>query len=152
MKKNYSNLYRAAVCAGSVIALTACNAGEKQVDPEVSPAPDTQTHAPEKHGLDALMDMKTQIELSRKDLARRLGVEQDSVTLSGSKPVNWGSGALGCPEPGMNYTQALVPGILIFLRVGNDVYGYHAIPGGKPFYCPRERAEKPVFGQGADMT
>ena len=93
-----------------------------------------------------------QIAFSKQDLAARLDVELDAVNLSGARPVTWRSGALGCPEPGMNYTQALVPGVLIFLRVGNEVHGYHAKHGGKPFYCPRERAEQPVFGQGADMT
>jgi len=65
---------------------------------------------------------------------------------------DWRSGALGCPEPGMNYTQALVPGALIILAVGKETHGYHAKLGGKPFYCPSERAEEPVYGQDSDMT
>ncbi|MEE8339537.1 MAG: hypothetical protein V3R56_05290 [Xanthomonadales bacterium] len=96
--------------------------------------------------------MSEQIAFSKKELAQRLGIEPDSITLSGARQVNWRSGALGCPEPGMNYTQALMPGALIFLKVGNEVHGYHAKHGGKPFYCPQDRAEQPVFGQGADMT
>ena len=52
----------------------------------------------------------------------------------------------------MMYTQALVPGALIFFRADNEVHGYHAAHGGKPFYCPRNRAEQPVFGTGADQT
>jgi hypothetical protein len=143
---------RATLYAGFVLAMTACNTGEKPMVSEISPAQDTPTAAPEKEAPVAPMDMKTQIEFSRKDLAQRLGIELDSVTLSGANPVNWRTGALGCPEPGMNYTQALAPGVLIYLRVGNEAYGYHAKPGGKPFYCPRERAEKPVFETGADVT
>jgi len=52
----------------------------------------------------------------------------------------------------MNYTQALVPGVLIFLQAGNEVHGYHAKIGARPFYCPRQRSEQPVTGKGADMT
>jgi len=152
MKKQYSVLFRAALCTGSVMAVTACDSGEKQVVSELSPAQDTPTVAPENDTPVTPMNMKTQIEFSRTDLAQRLGIELDSVTLSGSSPVNWRSGALGCPEPGMNYTESLVPGVLIFLKVGNEAHGYHAKVGGEPFYCPRERAEKPAFGTGADVT
>jgi len=152
MKKQHSILFRAALFTGSVLAITACNGGEKPAVSELSPAQDIPTVAPEKEAPAAPMDMKTQIEFSRIDLARRLGIELDSVALSGASPVNWRTGALGCPEPGMNYTQALVPGFLIFLKVGNEAHGYHAKVGGEPFYCPRERAEKPAFGTGADVT
>ena len=152
MGKTDVNLMRAAVCVGFVIGLTACNGTGEQVSPELSLTEDAQTVTPGKEISAAPMDQSQQIEFSKKELAQRLGIEPDSIALSGARQVNWRSGALGCPEPGMNYTQALVPGVLIFLRVGNEVHGYHAKQGGKPFYCPRERAEQPVFGQGADMT
>ena len=100
----------------------------------------------------APLSLNQQILAAREDLAARLGLAPDLVTLSGARPVNWRSGALGCPQPGMSYTDVLVPGALIYLRANGEVYGYHARQGGEPFYCPRERAEKPVFGRGADMT
>jgi len=152
MKEKYLNLFRVALCAGSVVAVTACGTSEQGVDPAPPPAQDKQEVTREKEISAEPMDHKAQIEFSRKDLAQRLGVELDSVTFSGARPVDWRSGALGCPEPGMNYTQALVPGVLIYLRVGNEAHGYHAKRGGQPFYCPRERAEKPVYGQGVDVT
>lgn len=147
-----SILLRAVLCTGCVIAVTACNAGENQAISGFSPAPDLQTAAPEKGQSVAPMDLKAQVEFSRKDLSQRLGIELAAVTISAESAVNWRSGALGCPEPGMNYTQALVPGVLIILTVGKEAHSYHAKLGGKPFYCPRERAEKPAFEQGADMT
>jgi hypothetical protein len=98
------------------------------------------------------MMFNEQMAFALEDLSKRLDMPKEDITFSGARPVNWRSGALGCPEPGMMYTQALVPGALIFFRVGNDVHGYHAREGGEPFYCPRDRAEQPVFGQGADMT
>lgn len=96
------------------------------------------------------MSPKEQIEFSKQDLVTRLGLGIDAIKVSGATPVNWRSGALGCPEPGVSYTDVLVPGILIYLRVGNAIYRYHSIPNGQPFYCPNDRAEPPAVGPGAD--
>jgi len=101
--------------------------------------------------LAAPLTLRAQVELAMEDLAQRLDVGTDQIELSGARPVNWRSSALGCPEPGMQYAQVLVPGALIFLRANGATHGYHARFGDKPFYCPRERAEQPVFGQGADQ-
>lgn len=118
--------------------------------PDPSGQPGEGDQAPEQ-ALAAPLSLRAQVELAMQDLAQRLDVETDQIGLSGARPVNWRSSALGCPEPGMQYTQALVPGALIFLRANGATHGYHARFGDKPFYCPRERAEQPVFGQGADQ-
>ena len=152
MKKTDVSLLRAAVCAGFALGLTACNGSGKQLAPGLSLAQDAQAVKQEMEVPAAVMNLNQQIEFSRKVLAQRLGIEEDSIALSGARQVNWRSSALGCPEPGMSYTQALVPGALIYFRVGDEVHAYHAKHGGKPYYCPLERAEQPVFGQGADMT
>lgn len=87
------------------------------------------------------------VEFARNDLAQRMDADPASIKLLGTHEVEWRSGALGCPEPGMNYTQAIVPGLLIRLGVGNDEFDYHAKIDGKPFYCPRERSELPALNQ-----
>ena len=152
VRKTDVNLSRAAACAGFVIGLTACHGTEEQVSPGLSQTEDTGTIVAEMEISPAAMNLNDQIEFSKKELVQRLGIDSESITLSRARQVNWRSGALGCPEPGMNYTQALVPGTLISFKVGNEVHRYHAKHGGKPFYCPRERAELPVLGQGADVT
>ena len=91
------------------------------------------------------MSKQQQILLARQDLASRLELKLDDVSLSGATPVRWRSGALGCPKPGMQYTEALVSGVLIMLRVGNTAYRYHAIPTGEPFHCPDSQAEAPYM-------
>lgn len=96
------------------------------------------------------MDTRKQIAFSIEDLAERLDINPTTVNFSGATPVNWRSGALGCPEPDMNYTQALVPGVWIMLKVDKTVYRYHAANGSPPFFCPDDRAEPPVTGPGAD--
>jgi hypothetical protein len=63
------------------------------------------------------------------DLAERLGIEPDAVTVAAAQAVTWPDGSLGCPEPGMMYTQALVDGTLVVLEAGGRRYEYH---GGNP--------------------
>lgn len=96
------------------------------------------------------MTPRKQIDFSKQDLATRLGLEADMIKVSGATSVHWRSGALGCPKPGMSYTDALVPGVWIVLQVNNRAYRYHAIPFGQPFYCPDERAEAPATTPGLD--
>jgi hypothetical protein len=90
------------------------------------------------------LSLQQQIDFAISDLAQSRGVERDAVTASTAQRVSWRSGAIGCPVPGMNYTQALVPGSLIILKVGEKQFEYHARNGGPPFYCPADRVESPV--------
>jgi len=75
------------------------------------------------------------IEQAKTDLAGRLGVQPGQITLVSSEEVTWPDGSLGCPQPGMHYTQALVDGTRIILAAGGKQYNYHA--GGRrgPFLC-----------------
>ena len=146
------NLLRAAVCVGFVIGLTACNGTEEAVSPGRALAEETQVVMPEKKMPGAPMKLSEQIKFSKMDLAKRLGIEPEAITLTGARQVNWRSGALGCPEPGMNYTQALVPGVLILLQVEDKSFDYHAKNDAKPFYCPRERVEAPASILAEDLA
>lgn len=148
--KDKHRLFRNPVLAVSMAAvLSACGGGtESQAPPAAAPvARDTAGPAA---SLPRKLSVQEQIALGRVDLARRLGLEAEAVTLSGATPVNWRSGALGCPEPGMSYTEALVPGTWIIFKVGETVHRYHAALNSEPFYCPDDRAEPPAAGAGAD--
>jgi hypothetical protein len=71
------------------------------------------------------------------DLAGRLGIEPDAVTVIDARAVTWPDGSLGCPEPGMMYTQVLVDGMLVVLEAGGRQYEYH---GGDPlFLCEQPK-------------
>ena len=145
-------LVRAVLCAGTLIALTACNTGDRPGDLAHSPAQGDHLPPPDKGRSAAPMELEAQIDFSRNDLSQRLGIETGAITVSSANLVTWRSGALGCPQQGMHYTQALVPGVRIILVVGKEVHDYHAKQGGKPLYCPPERAEEPASEPGADMT
>ena len=69
------------------------------------------------------------------DQAMRAGVEVSQVTVVGYADVTWRDGSLGCPKPGMMYTQALVPGSQLILQVGDRLSSYHAAQGKPYSYC-----------------
>jgi len=75
---------------------------------------------------------------ARVDLAERLGVEPEEIEVVTAERVTWPDGSLGCPEPGMSYTQALVEGSRVVLGHDDRVYVYHAGNDDQPFLCPSE--------------
>lgn len=75
------------------------------------------------------------VEAAIDDLASRLGVPRASISVVSHEETEWNDGSLGCPQPGMSYTQALVPGYRIVLRHAGTDYAYHGRTGGAPFYC-----------------
>ena len=68
--------------------------------------------------------------------ARHLGVEQGDLTLLDWSLVTWPNGAMGCPKPGMMYTQALVPGFIVRFQHGGETVTVHAAEGGNPAFVP----------------
>ncbi len=63
------------------------------------------------------------------------GVPEDEITIVTAESVTWSDGSLGCPEPGMAYTQALVPGYRVVLDVAREEIHYHAGSDGEFFAC-----------------
>jgi len=80
------------------------------------------------------------------DLAARLGVDPGEITTLSAVLVVWPNGALGCPQPGMQFTQVPVDGSVIELGAGGRVYRYHSGGSRTPFLCDQPLAEKPPSG------
>ena len=85
------------------------------------------------------------------DLATRTGVASSAITINKASVVEWGSSALGCPKEGMNYTQAIVPGVLLILESDDVLYRYHGRSDSKLSYCPPDRAQEPAYGPGKEF-
>lgn len=66
------------------------------------------------------------VEAAQADLAQRLAVSSDEIQVVKVESVMWSDGSLGCPQPGMMYTQAVVPGYQITLSAEGQEYDYHA--------------------------
>jgi len=73
-------------------------------------------------------------------------VDESAVQVVRAEAVTWRDGSMGCPEPGMMYTQALVPGYKVVLSAGGGEYHFHANRSGSYTLCPAERVEEPAPG------
>jgi hypothetical protein len=69
------------------------------------------------------------------DLADKLSIERQSITVVSAEAVTWNDGSLGCPKPGEFYTQALVPGYRVILEASGKQVNYHASEKGYFFRC-----------------
>jgi hypothetical protein len=139
--------YVAAGVVGTVLLLGGCgsesdpptNAGQ---EPSVSPSTQPPTPGPSTPSGPA----QGPVEQAKSDLAGRLGIPVEAVTMVSSEEVTWPDGSIGCPQPGMRYTQVLVNGSRIVLAAGGKQYHYHS--GGRrgPFLCTNP--QPPVPGGG----
>lgn len=66
------------------------------------------------------------VDLAKGDLARRLGVGVEEVTLVSAEAVEWPDASLGTPQPGMVYAQVITPGYKIILSARGQEYAYHS--------------------------
>ena len=57
------------------------------------------------------------------------------VVVTKAEAVTWPDGSLGCPEPGMFYTQALVDGYWIVVEAGGQALDYRVSGGGNFRIC-----------------
>lgn len=152
MNRNSKRLTKLSLCT-LIFTCTACQNNEMQQADEMKGA-DKKSHAMNKSEMRTVPDDVTldqQIKDAVMDLASRTGVAADAIIVREARSVNWGSGAVGCPEPGMNYTQAMVPGLLLLLEADGTIYHYHGQQGRSLMFCPSERAEAPAFGQGQEI-
>jgi len=85
----------------------------------------------------------TSVEAATADLANRLGVGPDDITVVEARDVTWPDSSLGCPQPGQNYTQVLSEGFLVVLEVDGQQHEYHAGPDGRAFFCAEPSAPAP---------
>ena len=129
----------------SVFALTACAGGaatstppeptpERTAEPEPTAEPRAPTADISEAGLAALVARA----------AEEAGVAINEVRVVTAEEVTWSDGSLGCPQPGMAYTQALVPGFRVVLEIGGDELSFHAAQGGEFQFC--EDPQPPVEG------
>jgi len=69
------------------------------------------------------------------DAASGAGVDASEVQVVTAEAVTWPDGALGCPEPGMMYTQALVPGFRVVVEINGEELHFHASESGDFAFC-----------------
>ena len=113
---------------------------------------------PEEESISLLPDNQEHralVGVAMSDLAARLEVPLEEIGFLGIRLVTWPDASLGCPRPGMNYTQATREGYQIYLRSGGRRYAYHSGLAGPSFFCERPTLpvdEKIDPGAGSDRN
>ena len=75
------------------------------------------------------------VDLSKKDLANRLQLDVEKISLVKTEQVMWPDSALGCPAPGKVYAQGKVPGFQIWFEVEGVEHIYHTDWIGQVVLC-----------------
>jgi hypothetical protein len=78
------------------------------------------------------------VQMATQDLAGRLGIQPGAIAFLEFKAVVWPDGGMGCPQPGVAYTQVQTEGYLIRLGYEGKVYQYHGGGTKTPFLCEKE--------------
>lgn len=69
------------------------------------------------------------------DAGRRTGVAPAALIVTQAQAMTWNDGSLGCPEPGMFYTQALVDGYWIIVEADDQALDYRVQSNGMLRVC-----------------
>lgn len=69
------------------------------------------------------------------DAAKRFKVAESAVVLTRAEQVTWPDGSLGCPQPGLMYTQMLVEGFRVAAKTTEGELLYHTDSRGNVVNC-----------------
>lgn len=75
------------------------------------------------------------IETAKNDLAKRLDINVDDVTLAALESEEWPDSSLGCPAQDTDYLMVLVNGFRITLEVDGETFIYHTDMTGQVIMC-----------------
>ena len=79
--------------------------------------------------------LETLVQLAKADLAQRLSISTDQVSLVETTEAEWSDSSLDCPQPGISYLQVITPGYRILLEVNGTQYEYHSNRATYVVYC-----------------
>lgn len=88
-----------------------------------------------------------QVDMAKADLAQRLDVGPEAIEVVLVEARVWPDASMGCPQPGMVYTQVPQDGLLIRLQVEGQIYDYHSGGTRDPFLCEQEWKGTQGFGE-----
>jgi hypothetical protein len=80
-------------------------------------------------------DCETPVDAARRDLATRLEIPLEQVSVLSQTEITWPDRSLGCPRKGMMYPQVITNGSQLILQVAGRSYFYHSAVDRPYFYC-----------------
>ncbi len=85
---------------------------------------------------------------ARETLAVRIGVAASQIEVLSVEEVMWSNTSLGCPEPGRQYSDVIVPGFRIILEYEGRKYEYHTNEDGTMVVtCSNTQAQPDLIGK-----
>src|SRR5438445_5092114 len=78
-----------------------------------------------------------------KEAATLAKVDREQLVIARAESVVWNDGSLGCPEPGMMYTQGLVNGYWVVIEAAGQKYDFRVGSGGSFRLCPPGQGQPP---------
>lgn len=79
------------------------------------------------------------------DLLSRTGGDRAEIEVVKAEAVTWPDGSIGCPQPDMMYTQALVDGYQVIFASNGQTYDYHLSQSGFFVLCQNSLPGKPII-------
>jgi hypothetical protein len=120
--------------------------GEPEIVPTENPLELERT--PEATEMPSTPPVEKFVTLAKADLASRLNVKADKITLVKSAEKLWLDAALGCPRPGVFYPSGRVPGFQIWLEAEGKEYVYNTDFNGTLILCPELNPDVPGLDTG----
>jgi hypothetical protein len=77
------------------------------------------------------------IDKVKADLASRLGISEEEISVVSAEAKTWSDSSLGCPEEGVAYMQVLTPGYQIILEYDGTRYDYRTGDMGRILLCKK---------------
>lgn len=109
-----------------------------RVDAEATPAEDEAQPEPELQATGSVSVTGLPSDLLNAvldDASQRTGVAPEALIVTQAEAMTWNDGSLGCPEPGMFYTQALVDGYWIIIDADGQMLDYRVQSSGALRVC-----------------
>jgi hypothetical protein len=78
------------------------------------------------------------------EAAKLANVPPQQLVIVRAEAVVWNDGSLGCPEPGMEYAQALINGFWVVISGAGQTYDFRVGRDGNFRLCPAGRGHPPV--------
>lgn len=116
--------------AGEVSSPSPTATDDPTPSPSASPEEDTDASMP-----DAPANIPDRIWAGIIDELADLEDSDEAPTVVTAEAVTWSDGSLGCPQPDMGYTQALVPGYRVVIEVDGEELHFHASESGTVILC-----------------
>src|SRR5438445_13657885 len=130
---------RAALLIAATLFLSACASGPATQVPTLPPPPSLPASASPVAsvlpGSSSAADSQPAVDAAMRDAAAHLGVSQANLKVDQVEPRQWGDSSLGCPKPGLMYSQVVTPGFVVIISGAGNQLEYHADTRGQVVLC-----------------